>query len=179
MTESRFEPCGGDVFCARGFYDDKDIELITMNLPELYEYAEDNPYYGPEDKPKACVIEHPPAVDLLFEGTQTLLDDLRRFYSLSIVGGSAFRYGEYPAGRGYKRHIDRSNLKPHLRNRTISVVIGLNSDYEGGDLYFPRQEVRVKIGKGDVVMFPSTYTHPHEVEKVTKGVRKNIVTWLD
>jgi hypothetical protein len=61
---------------------------------------------------------------------------------------------------------------------SYSGVLYLNDDYEGGHLLFHRQEVKITLGHGDVIVFPSGYTHPHEVTPVTKGTRKTIVTWL-
>ena len=45
-------------------------------------------------------------------------------------------------------------------------------------------EKRIKRGKqlnkdkGSAVVFPSNFMFPHEVEKVTSGVRYSIMTWI-
>lgn len=64
------------------------------------------------------------------------------------------------------------------RLRVMSVIIALN-DYEGGDLYFPRQSARVHLKRGQAVLFPPYWTHPHGAEPPTNGtVRYTINTWL-
>ena len=55
----------------------------------------------------------------------------------------------------------------------ISMLTQLNStnDFEGGELYFPKQELQIDLSIGEVLVFPSAYTHPVEYRKVTKGTR--------
>ena len=42
----------------------------------------------------------------------------------------------------------------------MSVIIALNDDYEGGEFYFPKQDYKVKLKKGDIICFPPYHTHP-------------------
>lgn len=55
----------------------------------------------------------------------------------------------------------------------ISMLTQLNGtdDFEGGELYFPRQQLEVQLSAGEMLVFPSTYTHPVEYRKVTTGNR--------
>lgn len=63
--------------------------------------------------------------------------------------------------------------------RNMSVIIALNDDYEGGEFYFPKQDFRVKLKKGDIICFPPYYTHPHMVEApLNRTYRYTINTWL-
>jgi hypothetical protein len=57
----------------------------------------------------------------------------------------------------------------------FTIVGCLNDEFEGGELEFPRQEISVLLKKGDIVIFPGGLTHPHFVNKVTKGERYVIV----
>lgn len=140
-----------------------------------------NPYYDTlESRPEIAFLEPQCEGTKLLNGKcKSVVDKMVELYgNVGVKGGSPFRYNEYAVGRGYKRHVDRSNNAPHLKDREISVIFGLNDTYEGGLLHFPRQEVQIKIGLGECVVFPSSYTHPHEVLPVTSGIRKTIVTWL-
>ena len=77
-------------------------------------------------------------------------------------------------------HID-SVLDPHHvgRARTLSMIIALNGDYEGGIFNFPLQNYKVKLEQGDAIIFPPTYTHPHEVSSPENGtLRYTITTWM-
>tara|TARA_Y100000996_G_scaffold62569_1_gene42443 strand:- start:9 stop:200 length:192 start_codon:yes stop_codon:yes gene_type:complete len=61
----------------------------------------------------------------------------------------------------------------------MSIIIALNSDYEGGEFYFPKQDYRIKLKQGDIICFPPYYTHPHMVDPVlNRTYRYTINTWL-
>ena len=79
-----------------------------------------------------------------------------------------------------KLHID-SVIAPDnpTKGRAASIIIALNSDYEGGIFNFPLQNYKVKLKQGDAIVFPATYTHPHEVSSPENGtLRYTINTWL-
>lgn len=63
--------------------------------------------------------------------------------------------------------------------RNMSIIIALNDDYEGGEFYFPKQDYRIKLKKGDIICFPPYYTHPHMVDApLNRTYRYTINTWL-
>ena len=77
-------------------------------------------------------------------------------------------------------HVD-SIIDPDKlgKARTISIIVALNSDYEGGVFNFPLQNYKVKLKQGDAIIFPATYTHPHEVSSPHNGtLRYTINTWM-
>ena len=79
-----------------------------------------------------------------------------------------------------KLHID-SVIDPDnpTKGRAASIIIALNSDYEGWIFNFPLQNYKVKLKQGDAIVFPATYTHPHEVSSPENGtLRYTINTWL-
>ena len=59
----------------------------------------------------------------------------------------------------------------------LSFVGNLNEDYEGGELVFFNGETKVKLGTGDICMFPSCFLYPHQVYEITKNERYSFVTW--
>jgi predicted 2-oxoglutarate/Fe(II)-dependent dioxygenase YbiX len=58
----------------------------------------------------------------------------------------------------------------------LTVLAGLNNDYEGGELIMFK-DTQIKMNTGDVVIFPSNFLYPHKVNPVTKGVRYSCVSW--
>jgi predicted 2-oxoglutarate/Fe(II)-dependent dioxygenase YbiX len=50
-----------------------------------------------------------------------------------------------------------------------SSVVYLNEDYEGGELWFPKQDYRTKPATGTLILFPATIMYPHEVAEITGG----------
>ena len=87
---------------------------------------------------------------------------------------------KYTPGGKYEIHIDHDLDAP----RTISCIINLNDNYEGGDFVFydpidSKKEIkRVKCKKGTIIYFPSNYLFPHSVEPITKGTRYSVVSWI-
>jgi predicted 2-oxoglutarate/Fe(II)-dependent dioxygenase YbiX len=85
---------------------------------------------------------------------------------------------KYEVGGKYEIHTDHS----HQGQRTLTFILNLNEDYEGGDFVFYNQDntemKRVKCKTATCIMFPSNFQYPHRIEPITKGTRYSIVAWL-
>jgi len=85
---------------------------------------------------------------------------------------------KYQPGGKYEYHIDDYTYY----SRSISIIINLNDEYEGGDLVFSDQKKletkRCKLKKGSIVFFPSNFMYPHKIEPITKGTRYSLVGWI-
>lgn len=85
---------------------------------------------------------------------------------------------KYKVGGKYEIHTDYSNQG----QRTLTFILNLNEDYEGGDFVFYNQDntemKRFKCKTGTCIMFPSNFQYPHRVEPIIKGTRYSIVAWL-
>jgi predicted 2-oxoglutarate/Fe(II)-dependent dioxygenase YbiX len=55
----------------------------------------------------------------------------------------------------------------------------VNDDYEGGEIFFRIQGVKVKPKAGDLFIFPSNFMYPHQAMPVQSGTKYSIVTMLD
>lgn len=84
----------------------------------------------------------------------------------------------YKPGQHFHEHVDHIVGHPSWGRRQLSFLLYLNDDYEGGELWFPRQKLRLKPKAGDAVLFPSHYTHPHASLDVSRGVKYSVVTWF-
>tara|TARA_B110000444_G_C18621478_1_gene492376 strand:+ start:85 stop:732 length:648 start_codon:yes stop_codon:yes gene_type:complete len=62
--------------------------------------------------------------------------------------------------------------------RLFSVIVALNSDYEGGEFIFPKQDVSVKLKAGEALIFPPYWTHPHSTNELNGTFRYTINSWL-
>jgi prolyl 4-hydroxylase len=131
--------------------------------------------------------------DPLLHSTNQLL-----FSKLAIVQnllfqtyGVKFPYAEpcsilrYREGQFYKRHVDNILLSSRFQEvdegiptRDISIVGYLNDNFEGGETYFDRQDLKVRPEAGAILVFPSYFTHPHESLPVTKGEKYAFTSWL-
>lgn len=53
----------------------------------------------------------------------------------------------------------------------LSSLFYLNDDYDGGELYFPLQDVKIKPKKGAAYFFPGDRNYIHGVTEVKNGIR--------
>lgn len=94
------------------------------------------------------------------------------------VGASTIELFAYPPGVGIKMHIDDHVAHPTTGEiiardpyRSITVIVYLNDDFEGGEIYFNKQDLLIKPEPGLVVIFPSNRNFTHEVRPITSGMR--------
>lgn len=80
----------------------------------------------------------------------------------------------YYGGEQYGFHYDGGTGS----KRSISVLIYLNDDYEGGEIEFPNFKLKIKPKAGTLILFPSNYAYGHIAHPVTSGTKYVIVTWL-
>ena len=92
---------------------------------------------------------------------------------------SGIRFNRYGGGQIMRQHMDHIHSLFDGNEKGIPVlsfILNLNDDYEGADLYFWKDHI-VKLGKGDIIMFPSLFLFPHGVTEATKGTRYSAVSW--
>lgn len=74
----------------------------------------------------------------------------------------------------------QENLRVHHDVAQVSASLKLNDDYEGAVLDFPRQGVtNESAGIGELVVFPSLVTHPHQATPLRRGVKYGLVVWFE
>lgn len=84
---------------------------------------------------------------------------------------------KYEENGFYKWHTDHFAAIP----RTMSCILLLNNDYEGGNLSFRNpdgsDESEIKVEANRMIIWPSNFLYPHTVKPVTKGTRYSVVAW--
>jgi len=129
------------------FYPTTDILLEDINLKEMYDYALKN-------------YAHPIAQHIWkLEGTSwnqnlTSEDFIARYIS-----------------------SEQAALDIHQDHADYTFTVGLNSDYDGGGTWFPRQQILANPKSGYASLFPSV-THRHGGRPTTKGTRYIIVSFV-
>ena len=74
-----------------------------------------------------------------------------------------------------REHVDKN---PEIEdNRNVSVIIGLNSDYEKGEFHFPFQDYTTTVKRREAIVFPVYFMYPHYVDEPI-GNRYTINTWM-
>ena len=107
---------------------------------------------------------------------------LSEFSHCDVHTVSPLRANRYNEGQGLANHTDHIRTlfdgDPDKRGIPIlSASVNLNDDYEGGEFNFPELDVKLELGKGDLLLFPSLFLYQHEVMPVKSGTRCSLVAW--
>jgi hypothetical protein len=97
---------------------------------------------------------------------------------LTMTKDTGYQLLRYKPGQHFHEHVD--NVAGHTTwgQRQLSVVLYLNDDYTGGEIAFPRHKKTIKAKAGDLILFPSHFTHPHASLDVKSGVKHAVVSWF-
>jgi predicted 2-oxoglutarate/Fe(II)-dependent dioxygenase YbiX len=80
----------------------------------------------------------------------------------------------YQGGQEYKAHADGTTKD----GRSVSAIIYLNNDYEGGEVEFVNYGIKIKPEPGMLLLFPSNYAYRHIAHPVKSGTKYALVTWI-
>jgi predicted 2-oxoglutarate/Fe(II)-dependent dioxygenase YbiX len=81
---------------------------------------------------------------------------------------------KYSGGQEYKAHFDGTTET----GRTLSAIIYLYSNFEGGEVEFVNYGIKIKPQPGMLLLFPSNYAYTHIAHPVTNGTKYALVTWI-
>lgn len=113
--------------------------------------------------------------DLIFECAGKAIEKYNEMVpEAKIEEDTGYELLRYKEGQFYTQHTDSFKARP----RAVSCSFALNDDYEGGEWGFFDNKIKIKPKKGSVVMFPSNFMYPHQINTVTKGTRYSIITWF-
>jgi prolyl 4-hydroxylase len=99
----------------------------------------------------------------------------------------------YNIGGEFKEHFDffipqtdyYDNCMNRGGQRTHSIIIYLNDDFEGGETYFPRESVKIKPEKGKLVMWSNItedgrldFDKLHSGLPITSGTKYIATIWV-
>jgi PKHD-type hydroxylase len=93
-----------------------------------------------------------------------------------------FIFNCYHPGMFYGPHLDEPVMgrTPNQLRSDLALTLFLSepADYDGGELLVDADStpVRIKLPRGDAVLYPATATH--EVAAVTRGTRWAAVSWV-
>jgi prolyl 4-hydroxylase len=125
------------------------------------------------------------ANDLVTTQIKVIQEALFQAYGVKFPHAEPCSILRYSPSQQYKRHIDNillasrfQEVEQGIPTRDVSIVGYLNDDFEGGETFFDRQEIKVKPKKGSAIVFPSYYTHPHQSLPVTRGRKYSWTSWL-
>lgn len=109
--------------------------------------------------------------NLFLESFSPIEKDYKSLYAADTRTHESYSILKYGVGQNFVNHIDDHFEGP----RRISHVHYLNDNYEGGELYFPNHDIKIKPLAGSIAMYPSGHPYTHESLNITKG-RKMLIT---
>ena len=174
-------------FLSPQFYGDITNRLKSLKQAdwELHSYHIGDKSYSHENDLSISYFDFPEKLIL-----KTVLWDLmnRYFEDMNEItawwpgweGYSEVRFNKYENGTEMRIHGDHIKTLFEGKDRGVpilSIVGSLNDDYEGGELVMWGDQV-IPLKAGSVMIFPSNFMYPHQVNVVTKGVRYSYVSWV-
>ena len=120
-----------------------------------------------------CLIHK--TIEMIINEYHDHLDTFNAFHigrKKTLMHPHLYRLMKYRKGAKIHHHSD------HNIGIYGSCTINLNEEYEGGDFCFWGGKNRVKLSRGDVMIWPADYFWVHEVEPIKSGVRYSANTFL-
>ena len=90
----------------------------------------------------------------------------------SLSFSHMYRIIKYNIGQSFHDHVDKNAFVYG------SCSLALNDDYEGGDYRFFRGHHKVKLKKGQGMIWPADNFFVHGVDEITKGCKYSINSFL-
>lgn len=99
--------------------------------------------------------------------------DYRESFGLQLRAHTGFQVLKYTGYSEYHIHHDHD---PH-NERVLSLVASLGEAESGGELEFSNFNLKIKLKKNSLVLFPSNFPYAHIAHPVTSGVKYSLVSW--
>jgi signal peptidase I len=137
-----------------------------------FKYKQEN--LGPRNENNAELLD---LHQEIYEKLKLCIDDYARYWGINVVYYEAFNFVKYEGeGTHFNIHADHGPAY----NCTVSAVIYINDDYEGGEIKFPRLDNYVHTPRvGDIAVFPSNYIYEHASLPMKSGTKYCVVVMTD
>ena len=137
-----------------------------------FKYKQEN--LGPRNEHNSELID---LHQEIYEKLKYCVDDYAAYWGINVIYYEAFNFVKYEGeGSHFNIHADHGPAY----NCTVSAVIYINDDYEGGELKFPRLDNLVyKPRIGDIVLCPSNYIYEHASLPIKSGTKYCVVVMTD
>lgn len=137
-----------------------------------FKYKPEN--LGPRNENNAELID---LHQEIYQKLKLCIDDYARYWGINVVYYEAFNFVKYEGeGTHFNIHADHGPAY----NCTVSAVIYINDDYEGGEIRFPRLDGYTHVPRvGDIAVFPSNYIYEHASLPMKSGTKYCVVVMTD
>ena len=119
--------------------------------------------------------------DSIFMDVNAKLEEaVSAVYNKSVTP-SSIHAQKWDVGSSANPHSDNSDFDGNptegFDNLKYVGILYLNSDYEGGDLYFPDHDISIHPNSGSMYIFSGGVENIHGVTEITRGTRYSIVSF--
>jgi len=137
-----------------------------------FRYKQEN--LGPRDEFNGELID---LHEEIYQKLKLCIDDYAKYWGINVIYYEAFNFVKYEGqGKHFNIHADHGPAY----NTTVSAVIYINDDYEGGEIKFPRLDGYTLTPKvGDIAVFPSNYIYEHASLPMISGTKYCVVVMTD
>lgn len=137
-----------------------------------FRYKQEN--LGPRDEFNGELID---LHEEIYQKLKLCIDDYAKYWGINVIYYEAFNFVKYEGqGKHFNIHADHGPAY----NTTVSAVIYINDDYEGGEIKFPRLDGYTLTPKvGDIAIFPSNYIYEHASLPMISGTKYCVVIMTD
>lgn len=148
-------------------------EQVDLEARNAKDFKFNSTGLGPRTEENASLYD---IHEQIFRKVKFCVDDYGRYWGVGINSYEAFNFVKYEgAGTHFKIHADHGPTYV----TTVSIVVYLNDDYQGGEIWFPRFNLSHKPRAGDIVVFPSTYIYEHASQDMISGTKYSVVIMSD
>jgi hypothetical protein len=156
-------------------------EATVTNSPEPikrardcvdFKYKQEN--LGPRNEDNAELLD---LHEEIYQKLKYCIDDYAKYWGINVVYYEAFNFVKYEGqGKHFNIHADHGPAY----NCTVSAVVYINEDYEGGEIKFPRLDGYVHTPRvGDILLCPSNYIYEHASLPMQSGTKYCVVVMTD
>jgi hypothetical protein len=124
--------------------------------------------------------QNPEIPKIIMEMVERLKKEVDAFFSVDAHPTSPAMVRWLP-GQLQMPHADKELHEGENRGKPndfpyydIAGLFYINDDYEGGELYFPNQDIKFKPKAGAAYFFPGDMNYIHGVSKIESGIRYTV-----
>lgn len=111
---------------------------------------------------------------IFFKNFDPIEKDYQNYFGVNLNNHDSYSILKYGKGQKFINHIDDH---PDFLRR-ISTIYYMNDNYTGGEIVFPRFNLKIKPKANEMILFPSTFVYNHSVLDVIEGTRYSVVSWI-
>lgn len=161
-----------NVVVIENFISSEECKIVIDSIDDEIVW-QSNTMQGIPDKVSKNLYKKPESFQILKTAIDKLQNEIEMHFGRPLEEGfpgiRMWSPGEYQP-----LHADGEDPEGHPNEAYVvdyGSVIYLNDDYDGGEIYFPDQDIDFKPKAGTVVFFPSNNMFIHGVREILSGYR--------